>query len=352
MVRLISVIFLSILSVGCARNSEQGQQYLDGKLLNELNTVAEVNSELALAETTDFVAQTDLVVQRSPSMAANFAPLYQEIKHWLAQGGELSELSGTALQIAQLQGADGFGNVLMTGYFSPVIEMRHQPDEVYQYPVYGKPNCQSDCPTRAEIYWGALDGQGLELGYSASPLDNFMMEVQGSGFVHFGDNDQMQYFAYAGKNNHAYTSIGRVLIERGEVAREAMSLEAIHQWAAKQDEAAVFELMENNASFVFFQPTDVLDVLGSAGIPLVADASVAADRSLLPLGSVLLVEVPQLDARGVWTGAHELRLMVVLDTGGAVKGNHLDLYHGMGNEAGVKAGHYKHFGRVWQLSMP
>ncbi len=351
MPRLITAIFLSLIATGCAKTTEQGKQYQDGKLNAALNPVSHINSPLPLTDSTGFLEQTELVVSRSPSMAAQYAALYAEIEQWLESGGDLSTLPNLSLEISQLQGGDSFGNVLMTGYFSPVIEMRHQPDPVFQYPVYAKPDCEDVCPSRAEIYWGALEGRGLEVGYSASALDNFMMEVQGSGFVHFGDDDQMQYFAYSGKNNHPYTSIGRVLIERGEVAREAMSLEAIHQWASEQDEAAVFELMEQNASYVFFQPTDVLDVLGSAGIPLVAGASVAADRELLPLGSVLMVEVPQLDEFGVWTGEHQLSVMVALDTGGAVKGNHLDLYHGMGKEAGIKAGHYKHFGRVWKIDL-
>lgn len=58
---------------------------------------------------------------------------------------------------------------------------------------------QQNCPTRAEIYQGALDGQGLELGYAENLIDPFIMEVQGSGFVHFGDDDTLEYFAYAGK---------------------------------------------------------------------------------------------------------------------------------------------------------
>ncbi|KOO10643.1 murein transglycosylase, partial [Vibrio xuii] len=87
-----------------------------------------------------------------------------------------------------------------------------------------KPNCGSNCPTRAQIYAGALEGQGLELGYAPNRIDPFLMEVQGSGFVHFEDDDTLEYFAYGGKNNKAYVSIGKVLIERGQVPREKMSM--------------------------------------------------------------------------------------------------------------------------------
>ena len=80
-------------------------------------------------------------------------------------------------------------------------------------------------------------------------------------------------------------------------------------------------------------------------------AAVAGDRSILPMGTPILAEVPLLNADGTWSGAHQLRLLLVLDTGGAVKQNHLDLYHGMGPRAGTEAGHYKHFGRVWKLGL-
>ncbi len=92
-------------------------------------------------------------------------------------------------------------------------------------------------------------------------------------------------------------------------------------------------------------------MIGAAGIPLLPMAAVAADKTLLPMGTPILAEVPLLDKEGNWTGKHQLRLLIALDVGGAVKKGHLDLYHGMGEKAGVAAGHYKHFGRVWKLGL-
>ena len=336
--------------VGCAKPTDRGQQYLDGEFDQVLNQVALVESDKP-KDFSQFSNQMEKVIERSPSMAANYQALYRQIENWVAAGSELSDLGNYGIEVAQMGGGDGHGNVMFTGYFSPVIELRHQPDEEFRYPVYGMPECDGKCPSRAEIYGGALEGKGLELGYSASMLDVFMMEVQGSGFVHFDDNDELQYFAYRGKNGHRYVSIGRILIERGEVPREKMSLKAIDEWVSQQDEETVRELLEQNPSYVFFKPQDNLDVMGTAGIPLQAHASVAADRDYLPMGSVLLAEVPQLDEAGNWNGKHVLKLLMALDTGGAVKKNHLDLYHGMGTQAGVDAGHYKHFGRVWKLGL-
>ncbi|WP_347881894.1 3D domain-containing protein, partial [Vibrio vulnificus] len=87
--------------------------------------------------------------------------------------------------------------------------------------------------------------------------------------------------------------------------------------------------LEQNPSFVFFEPRAAAPVTGSAGIPLLPMASVAGDRTIFPMGTPILAEVPLLNADGTWSGAHQLRLLIVLDTGGAVQQNHLDLYHGM-----------------------
>ncbi len=37
------------------------------------------------------------------------------------------------------------------------------------------------------------------------------------------------------------------------------------------------------------------------------------------------------------------------DVGGAIKGQHFDIYQGIGPEAGHRAGWYNHYGRVWVL---
>ncbi|WP_305371603.1 murein transglycosylase A [Photobacterium leiognathi] len=325
-------------------------QYLGNYFSHVLNRVSTIKSDKPRDYTT-FAPQAEMVVTRSPSMARKYGPLYKQLEKWISAGGDPSKLASYGIEAAQMGGGDNRGNVMFTGYYSPVIELRHTPNAEFRYPVYAMPKCNGRCPSRAEIYNGALKGKGLELGYSKSMLDIFMMEVQGSGFVHYEDNDQLEYFGYNGKNGHRYVSIGRVLIDRGEVPKEKMSLKAIQEWVSTHSESQVRELLEQNPSFVFFKPHKSLDVKGSAGIPLLANAAVAADRKYIPMGSALLAEVPELDAQGNWTGKHVLRLLLALDTGGAVKKNHLDLYHGMGKQAGTDAGHYKHFGRVWRLGL-
>ncbi|EGR0208384.1 murein transglycosylase A [Vibrio vulnificus] len=350
MIKAYFPLFASVLLFGCAQPTDRAQQYLDNEFSDVLNRVDVVSSDKP-RDFTEFQRQSEAVISNSPSLANLYQALYERLNEWVLQSGDPSELGAYGIETAQLGGGDKQGNVLFTGYFSPVMELRHQADERFKYPVYAKPDCSEDCPTRAQIYDGALDGLGLELGYAENMIDPFIMEVQGSGFVHFEDDDTLEYFAYAGKNNKAYVSIGRVLIERDQVAREKMSLKAIKDWVLANDEATVQELLEQNPSFVFFEPRAAAPVTGSAGIPLLPMASVAGDRTIFPMGTPILAEVPLLNADGTWSGAHQLRLLIVLDTGGAVKQNHLDLYHGMGPRAGTEAGHYKHFGRVWKLGL-
>lgn len=347
--RYLLILMLIFGITACSLPTDSGQQYIDGRFRVPLKQVDEVNTQLPY-QPYRFEEQIKKVLLHSPRLSGQYEALYKAVMDWSKENGSLQDLAQYNIEIAQMGGGDRFGNVLFTGYFSPIIEVRAKPSARFRYPIYGKPDCRI-CPVRNDIYNGALNGQGLEIAYSASLLDNFLMEVQGSGFVHYGDLDKIEYFAYSGKNNRSYTSIGRVLIDRGEVKAKDMSMQAIKDWCAQHSEAEVRELLAYNESFVFFKSLDSRDVLGSAGVPLVAGASVASDPNLIPEGSVILAEIPQIDAQGNWTGTYRLKPMLALDKGGAVDGGHIDLYYGIGERAGLMAGFNKYFGRVWKLGL-
>lgn len=110
-----------------------------------------------------------------------------------------------------------------------------------------------------------------------------------------------------------------MLIDNGEVEKEAMSMLAIREWADKHSEQEVRKLLEQNPSFVFFKPEPFTPVRGASAIPLIAKASVASDRSIIPAGTVLLAEIPILDNTGKFTGQYQMRLMVALDVGEPLK---------------------------------
>ncbi|OOH85561.1 murein transglycosylase A [Pasteurellaceae bacterium 15-036681] len=295
----------------------------------------------------DFQQQVSNVRAYSTGLTNRNAHTYGKLSNWLAQGGKIEDLARHGIHANLMRGEDGYQNVLMTGYYIPVIKARMSPQGEFRHPIYAIPQGNRKY-SRSEIYNGALAGRGLELAYSNSMLDNFLMEVQGSGFVDIGGGN-LRHFAYGNKNGYSYTSVGRLLVEDGEIPKEKMSIQAIREWGEKNPHR-LQQLLERNQSFVYFRHDPTLDVKGSAGVPLVALASVASDTNIVPSGSVLLVEMPIIDYHGNFTGKREMRLMVALDRGGAVKGQHFDLYQGIGDKAGHQAGLMKHYGRVWVLN--
>lgn len=307
--------------------------------------VSRVENQSAVINQGDFLTQLSNVKGYSGKLADRFYGNYEKITNWVLSGANVNELAQFGIHPQIMRGFDGYQNVLMTGYYSPVIHARHAPQGKFQNPIYRMPTNKRF--SRAQIYSGALAGQGLELAYSDSMLENFLLGVQGSGYVDFGDGN-LNYFAYAGQNGFPYTAVGRLLVEDGEVPKEKMSIQAIREWG-NRNPSRVQSLLERNPSYVFFKNDPSGKVKGSAGVPLVPMASVASDKNVVPSGSVLLVEVPDIDNNGNWLGTHKLHLMVALDVGGAVKGHHFDLYRGIGDQAGHIAGLSKHYGRVWVL---
>ena len=311
-----------------------------------LAPVSRVENQSAVINQGDFLTQLSNVKGYSAKLAERFYGNYEKIIGWVLSGADINQLPQFGIQAQIMKGFDGYQNVLMTGYYSPVLHARRSPQGKYQHPIYAMPVNKRF--TRQQIYNGALAGKGLELAYSDSMLDNFLLGVQGSGYVDFGDGN-LNYFAYAGQNGFKYQAVGRLLVEDGEIPKEKMSIQAIRDWG-KANPSRVQGLLERNPSYVFFKNDPSGKVKGSAGVPLVPMAAVASDRNLIPSGTVLLVEVPDIDNDGNWKGTHKLHLMVALDVGGAVNGHHFDLYRGIGDEAGHIAGLSKHYGRVWVLN--
>ncbi|MBC3377566.1 murein transglycosylase A [Serratia fonticola] len=346
---LLGGLVIAVLAGCSSKPTDRGQQYKDGHLDQSLELVNRPNARGAPINGQDYANQLMEIKYASPSLFNRNNATYQAVQNWMAAGADTRQLNQFGLSAYQMEGVDSYGNVQFTGYYTPVLQARYTQQGEFRYPLYSMPaKGKRRLPDRAGIYSGALDSRYI-IAYTNSLMDNFMMEVQGSGYVDFGNGQPLVFFGYSGKNGHAYRSIGKVLIDRGEVAKADMSMQAIRQWADTHSEAEVRELLEQNPSFVFFHPVPFAPVKGASAVPLIAKASVASDRSLIPAGTTLLAEVPLLDNKGKFTGKYEMRLMVALDVGGAIKGQHFDMYQGIGPEAGHSAGFYNHYGRVWVL---
>jgi membrane-bound lytic murein transglycosylase A len=188
--------------------------------------------------------------------------------------------------------------------------------------------------TRGEIEDGAIGDRAPVLAHAVDPVDLFFLQIQGSGRLRFPDGT-VERVGYAGQNGHPYVAIGRLMRERGLHPKPGMA--EIRAWiAANPVEGRA--LMRENPSYVFFARRDVVrdggldGPLGSLGVPLLAEANVAADPRAMPLGAPVLL-------RTVVDGRPFEALVVASDTGGAIRGaNRFDLFFGGGAEAARLAG--------------
>lgn len=200
---------------------------------------------------------------------------------------------------------------------------------------------------RAAIDEGALAGRDLELVWVDDPVDAFFLEIQGSGRIQLPDGTEMRV-GYAGQNGFPYSAIGRALIERGALTREQVSMDAIREWlSTNPDEAR--EVMRTNASYVFFREIPGEGPIGSLGVALTPERSLAVDPLFVPLGVPVWIDttVPA----GAPGGPRPLqRLLVAQDTGGAITGPvRGDVFWGHGEDAATTAGSMRQPGRLWIL---
>jgi membrane-bound lytic murein transglycosylase A len=236
----------------------------------------------------------------------------------------------------------GSGTGFLTAYFEPEYSASRQPSADFPAPVLAQPGrdfkAGPDAPKRAEIEAGALAGRGLELGFM-HPVDLFFMQVQGSGRLSFADGGRMR-LAYAGRNGHPYTSIGKVTVAEGHMLLEEMTLAGFTGWLkANPDHAA--RIMRMNESYVFFRELkglpDQSGPIGGAGYPLTAHRSIAIDRTVWPYGLPFWLEA-DLPLTLIMREAVK-RLMIAQDTGSAIIGPaRADYFMGTGPEAGERAG--------------
>lgn len=203
---------------------------------------------------------------------------------------------------------------------------------------------------RAEIEAGALAGRGLELLWVSDPVALFFLQIQGSGRVRLPDGTLVRV-GYAGQNGHDYTAIGKVLVERGEMTLEEVSLQSIRAWLRAHPREAR-GVLDANRSYVFFRTLPGRGAVGAAGVELTAGRSLAVDDDFLPYGLPLFLSTTLPAAPEVGRPAETLfaRLLVAQDTGGAIRGPvRGDLFLGAGAEAEAIAGRMKQRGRLWLL---
>lgn len=199
-------------------------------------------------------------------------------------------------------------------------------------------------PTRGEIEAGALADQGLELLWIDDAVDVFLLQVQGSGRVVLPDGEVVR-IGFAAHNGHGYRSIGRKLIDAGELEAHQASWNGIRGWVEDHPDKAA-ELFAFNPRFIFFRVLDGDGPLGAEGVALTPERSLAVDTRFIPLGMPLWLDT----VRPGGDDTPMRRLMVAQDKGGAIKGVvRGDFFWGYGDAALAEAGRMKSTGRYFLL---
>ena len=277
----------------------------------------------------------------------------------------------------RLTNTDGTTNGLVTGYYEPLLRGSRTRSKPYLQPVLGVPpdlltiDLGSVLPdlksmrlrgrlqgnkvvpyfSRAEITAQEKDTPDRVLLYVDDAVELFFLQVQGSGRVRLPDGSVVR-LAYADQNGHPYQSIGKVLVERGEMTLEQASMASIKQWA-RANPSRLSELLNANPSYVFFreQPArghDGEGPSGALGVPLTPERSIAVDPRHVPLGAPVFLSTSQPDS-----ATPLRRLVLAQDTGGAIRGAvRADLFWGFGTQAGNQAGRMKQQGEMWVLLPP
>ncbi|HEY7218544.1 MAG TPA: MltA domain-containing protein [Candidatus Binatia bacterium] len=267
--------------------------------------------------------------------------------------------------------------VLFTGYYQPVIDGSVVRTGRFRYPLYAKPpdlvsaekvtlvpqmsverivgrvQDEQFLPyfTRRQIDEdGLLRGRGLEIAWVADPVELFFLHIQGSGIIRLPDGTELSV-GYAAQNGWPYRSIGRLLIDRGEIAQEEMSMQRLRDYLSDHP-SEQSEILAYNESYVFFRVKPV-GPLGSLEVPVTAGRSIATDSRLFPKGALALVqtEIPIIDGAGRLTGWRPItRFVLNQDSGGAIRGlQRADIYFGTGSDAGGLGGYMNRPGKMFFL---
>jgi membrane-bound lytic murein transglycosylase A len=258
----------------------------------------------------------------------------------------------------------------LTGYYEPEVEGRRMASDEFNVPIYRQPGLiarlraaigrmvrhrigrQAVGPLdRAAIEDGALKDRGLELCWLKDPVDAFFIHIQGSARIRLEDGKLLR-INYDASNGLPYTPVGRVLIERGIIPREQMSMDAIRTYFAEEPEDAR-EIMRMNKSFAFFREVGDLaadsEPAGAQGVNLVRGRSIAVDKAIHVYGTPFWIDA-ELPIESEKPTTHFRRLMVAQDTGGAIVGPaRADIYFGAGIDAGTVSGRIRHAGKFFIL---
>ncbi len=262
------------------------------------------------------------------------------------------------LQPYRLEASDGNPDGLATGYFEPLVAASRVAQPGFAVPLHRPP---ADLAQRRPWYTrqqaetlpaavAALRGQAI--AWVASPLDALLLQIQGSGRLRLTEPDGRVLtvrLAFAGHNDQPYRSVGRWLIDQGELRPDGATWPAIRQWGQQASAARLQQMLWHNPRLVFFReeplPDERIGPRGAQGVPLTPGRSVAVDPLAVPYGTPLWINTTEpLSATPL------RRLVMAQDTGSAITGAvRIDYFWGTGDAAEQQAGRMKQPLQAWAL---
>ncbi len=270
--------------------------------------------------------------------------------------------------VYQIVEKSGEINGLATGYYEPLIRASRTKSAKYPFPIHAEPKAllasqlDKNARYRADSkshkllpYWSRaeiLNSQnpkvsGEVLFWAADAVELFFLQIQGSGRVELPSGEVVA-LNFANHNGHPYRSVGKILVEKGEMPLEKASMQNIKAWV-RQDLPRGLALLNQNPRYVFFKIRETAsgnqNPVGALGVPLTPEISVAIDKSIVPLGAPLFLKTTQPNS------AQPLeRFVLAQDTGSAIQGAvRVDYFWGFGEAAGQKAGAMKQLAEVFLL---
>lgn len=285
---------------------------------------------------------------------ATMAPLCPDIRRLsIASDAEQRDWLMKRMQAHRVETWEGDPQGLLTGYYEPILDAQRQPSAVFATPLHALPSgYKAGQPwfTRQEIdtlpeAQQALNGRVI--AWLADPVDALVLHIQGSGRLRITEpNGQVRTvrLSYAGSNEQPYQSVGRWLLDKGEL--KDASWPGIKAWMQRNPQR-VQPLLWVNTRYVFFKeealPDPSVGPRGAQGLPLTAGRSIAVDPQSIPYGTPLWLVSP-----GPTQAVQ--RLVMAQDTGSAIVGAvRADLFMGTGVQAGELAGRMKQALRLWVL---
>ncbi len=231
---------------------------------------------------------------------------------------------------------DGDANGKFTSYYESQINASFRKHGKYVYPVYGVPNdfveinlqdFDKSLPNRRLVgrvnnkkmvpYYerGYIEDSGVSapvLMWADNLVDIHVMQIQGSAVANM-DNGEKVRVGYADNNGFPFRGIGSILLQNKELPAGKANMIEIKKWLNTHPQKAK-EYMQQNKRYIFHRIIKESGPLGAFGVPLQGGRSIAVDRDVIPLGSMMWLSTKSPN------GSSINKLVLAQDIGSAIKG--------------------------------